>query len=151
MSAQRSEPHPEGSRSTLGRSMSHEGLRQEIWIRPDSGATYCRTLSSSNNEDEDDKDDELKKMPVEQVCVPYCSVTFHCVVCLCSCSPILYSIHYGKVTCKSLVLVTPLPSLGWMEGMISLCYICIVLTNFNMTSKLHRHPYYSAHKGKWNF
>lgn len=78
VSAQRSEPHLEGSRSTLGVN-NPEGLRQEIWIRPDSGATNCRTLSSSNNEDDDDRDEELKKMSTDQVCVFLCfevSVSF---------------------------------------------------------------------------
>ena len=72
MSVQQSEPHSEGIRSSLGRSLSHEGLRQELWIRPDSGVTNCRTLSHSNNDDNSDKDDDLEKIPVEQVCVCVC-------------------------------------------------------------------------------
>lgn len=77
VSAQRSEPHLEGSRSTLGVN-NPEGLRQEIWIRPDSGATYCRTLSSSNNEDDDDKDTELKKMSMDQLMKQFLASYLHC-------------------------------------------------------------------------
>ncbi|MPC38084.1 Telomerase-binding protein EST1A [Portunus trituberculatus] len=78
VSVQQSEPHPEGTRSSLGRSLSHEGLRQELWIRPDSGVTNCRTLSSSNNEDTTDKDDDLKKIPVEQLMKQFLAGYLHC-------------------------------------------------------------------------
>lgn len=50
-----------------GRALSGEGLRQEIWIRPDSGATNRRTLSQSNNDDNSGALDDLKKLPLEQV------------------------------------------------------------------------------------
>lgn len=54
--------------TTVGRAVNSEGLRQEIWIRPDSGATNCRTLSHSNNDESTSKEDELKKLSLEQVC-----------------------------------------------------------------------------------
>ena len=46
-----------GERSS--RHSGSEGLRQEIWIRPDSGVTNKRTLSTSNDEPSHDPIDEI--------------------------------------------------------------------------------------------
>ncbi|CAL4206502.1 unnamed protein product, partial [Meganyctiphanes norvegica] len=55
------------SGGATGHNSNNEGLRQEIWIRPDSGATHRRTLSqSTDDETADEKKDELKKMPKDQ-------------------------------------------------------------------------------------
>ncbi|XP_042892814.1 telomerase-binding protein EST1A-like [Penaeus japonicus] len=76
--AQRSEPDRDISRRSEGRALSGEGLRQEIWIRPDSGATNRRTLSQSNNDDNSGALDDLKKLPLEQLMKRFLTSYLHC-------------------------------------------------------------------------
>ncbi|XP_053643005.2 uncharacterized protein Smg6 [Cherax quadricarinatus] len=78
VSAQNNEPHPEGMRTHMGRAHSGEGLRQEIWIRPDSGATHRRTLSHSTDGDGNDEENELKKLPLEQLMKRFLTSYLHC-------------------------------------------------------------------------
>lgn len=57
----------------------HEGLRQEIWIRPDSGATHRRTLSqSTDDEASEDMHDELRKIPKDQLMKKFLTSYLHC-------------------------------------------------------------------------
>lgn len=75
---QRSEPDQDIGRRNEGRALSGEGLRQEIWIRPDSGATNRRTLSQSNNDDNSGALDDLKKLPLEQLMKRFLTSYLHC-------------------------------------------------------------------------
>lgn len=56
----------------IGRGGGGEGLRQELWIRPDSGVTNKRTLAQPTQpEEEEDReeDEQLRKMPTDQVII----------------------------------------------------------------------------------
>ncbi|XP_063610362.1 telomerase-binding protein EST1A-like [Penaeus indicus] len=75
---QRSEPDQDLGCRNDGRALSGEGLRQEIWIRPDSGATNRRTLSQSNNDDNSGALDDLKKLPLEQLMKRFLTSYLHC-------------------------------------------------------------------------
>ncbi|XP_047483558.1 telomerase-binding protein EST1A-like isoform X2 [Penaeus chinensis] len=75
---QRSEPDQDLGRRNEGRALSGEGLRQEIWIRPDSGATNRRTLSQSNNDDNSGALEDLKKLTLEQLMKRFLTSYLHC-------------------------------------------------------------------------
>ncbi|KAK7086391.1 Smg-6, nonsense mediated mRNA decay factor, partial [Halocaridina rubra] len=78
ISAQGNEHHSQGVYANEGRASGGEGLRQEIWIRPDSGATHRRTLSQSNDEDEKDKLEDLKKLSLDQLMKRFLTSYLHC-------------------------------------------------------------------------
>nr|XP_045604884.1 dentin sialophosphoprotein-like [Procambarus clarkii] len=78
ISAQHNEPRTEGMQTNMGRAHHCEGLRQEIWIRPDSGATHRRTLSQSTDGEGKDEENELKKIPLEQLMKRFLTSYLHC-------------------------------------------------------------------------
>ncbi|KAK3857321.1 hypothetical protein Pcinc_036439 [Petrolisthes cinctipes] len=63
-----------------GRGGGGEGLRQELWIRPDSGATNKRTLAQPTQPEEEDQaeDEQLRKIPTDQLMKRFLTSYLHC-------------------------------------------------------------------------